>query len=167
MLKNMDEDKDGAVSEQEWTQRIEAMEKSDVPVLMAVRGGSFTNSEQRVAWKYGRGIPEIPSLLAYEGKLFMIRDGGLLQCLDAASGSLLYQERIGVDGGYAASPVAAQGHVYLASQSGTITVIDARANRLDVLARNPLEEQMTATPALVEGRIYIRTAGHLIAFGRK
>ena len=165
ILKEVDQDKDGAVTEQEWTKGTEEFEKADAPVLMALLPGSVPKNQERVAWKYGRGIPEIPSPLAYEGKLYLIRDGGRLQCMDSATGAVLFQERIGAAGGYAASPVAAQGRVYVASQSGIVTVINARAPKLEVLARNPLEEKVTATPALVEGRIYVRTEKHLFAFG--
>ena len=165
MLKGTDEDKDGAVSEQEWTKSEEEFERSDVPVLMALRPGQSVQSEERVAWKYSRGIPEVPSPLSYRGHLYLLRDGGLLQCMDTTSGSVLYQERLGVTGGYTASPVAAQDRVYVVSHSGTITVLDAHSDTLKVLARNPLGEKITATPALVENTIYVRTEKHLFAFG--
>src|SRR5262249_3412562 len=139
MLKSFDTDKSNGVTEEKWNKWVDSLEQSDVPVLMALRPGESVKTEERVSWKYGRGIPEVPSPLAYEGKLFLIRDGGLLQCMDASTGTVLYQERIGVPGGYAASPVAAQGRVFLASQSGTVTVINARSAQLDVLARNALE----------------------------
>jgi outer membrane protein assembly factor BamB len=164
MLQGADEDKDGAVSEQEWKKAEEVFESSDVPALMALHAGPCLKNEQRVAWTYSRGIPEIPSPLCYDGKLFLVRDGGLLQSMDAQTGAVLYQERIGVAGGYTASPVAAQGRVYLASQSGTITVIDAHSRSLKILAQNPLQEKISATPALVEGAIYVRTDKHLFAF---
>ena len=164
MLKGMDEDKDGAVSEQELIKFTEGFEKSDAPVLMAVRPGQSVKNEDRVAWTNSRGIPEVPSPLAYQGKLYLVRDGGLLQCVDTRTGSVLYQERIGASGGYTASPVAAEDRIYLASQSGTITVIDARSDKLHVLAQNALEEKITATPALVDNSIYVRTDKHLYAF---
>jgi outer membrane protein assembly factor BamB len=87
--------------------------------------------------------------------------------MDTQTGTVLYHERVGVPGGYAASPVAAQDRIYLASQSGTITVIDARSATLKVLARNSLEERITATPALVAKTIYVRTDKHLFAFSDK
>lgn len=167
MLKGMDADKDGAVSKQEWNQGMEAFEKMDAPVLMAIRGGTTEKPDQRVAWQYTRGISEIPSPLATHGKVFLVRDGGILLCLDAEKGTMSYQERLGVGGGYAASPVSAAGRIYLASQSGTIVVIDAGSDSLKVLATNPLGETITATPALVDDVIYVRTAEHLYAFGGK
>lgn len=163
MIKGMDEDKDGALSEQEWTKSMDAFQSLDSPVLMAIRGGT-TPKEERVVWKHGRGIPEIPSPLAYHGKAFLVRDGGIVQCIDIAEGKVLYEERLGTLGGYAASPIGAQDRVYLASQSGTITVIDADSNSLKVLAKNPLGEKISATPALAGDVIYVRTDKHLYAF---
>jgi outer membrane protein assembly factor BamB len=167
MLERMDKDKDGAVSHEEWTEALGAFEKMDVPVLMALRRSAEERDlgTNRVSWKTSRGIPETPSPLCYQGRLFLVRDGGLVQCLEAATGAVLYHERLGVPGGYSASPVAADNRVYLASQSGTISVIDARPNTLKVLARNALGEKITATPALVEDKIYVRTEKHLFAFG--
>jgi outer membrane protein assembly factor BamB len=164
MIQGMDEDKDGALSEQEWTKAMESFESLDVPVLMAVRGGLAHKAEERIAWQHARGIPEIPSPLAYHGKVFLVRDGGLLQCLDSVKGTVMYQERLGVSGGYSASPIGAQDRVYLASQAGTVIVIDPSSDSLKVLARNPLGEKITATPALAENTIYVRTDKHLFAF---
>jgi outer membrane protein assembly factor BamB len=166
MLTGMDKDKDGSVTQSEWDEDLEGFEKSDAPVLMALRAGKDPGpAGNRIAWQVSRGIPEVPSPLCYQGRVFLVRDGGLLQCLEAATGSVLYQERLGVGGGYAASPVAADGRVYLVSQSGTVVVIDARSDALKVLARNAMGEKVAATPALVGDRLYLRTEKHLFAFG--
>jgi len=165
MLKGMDEDKDGAASEQEWNKSMDGFQSLDSPVLMAIRGGSMPKEDERVAWKVGRGIPEMPSPLAYDGKVFLVRDGGIVQCLDNAKGTVLYEERLGTLGGYAASPIGALDRVYVASQSGTITVLDAHSDSLKVLAKNPLGEKISATPAFAGDVIYVRTDKHLYAFG--
>jgi outer membrane protein assembly factor BamB len=164
MIQGMDQDKDGALSESEWNKAMEGFVSMDSPVLMSLVGGLETKEQERIVWKYGRGIPEIPSPLAWHGKVFLIRDGGILQCMDSNKGAVLYQERVGAAGGYAASPVGAQDRIYLASQSGTVTVVDAKSDSLKVLARNPLGEKISATPALAENAIYVRTDKHLFAF---
>jgi outer membrane protein assembly factor BamB len=164
----LDQDKNGEVTEKEWNSLMANFSSMDTPIIMALRAeAAGTNEEARIAWKHTRGIPEIPTPLYYDHKLFIVRDGGLLQCLEAPSGKVLYQERLGVAGGYTASPIAADGRVYLPSHSGTIVVVDARANELKVLARNVIGEKITATPALVENLMYVRTDRHLFAFGRK
>jgi outer membrane protein assembly factor BamB len=171
MFDGLDKDKNGELTEEEWTSSMAEFSSMDTPVIVALRPEArttTTNEEQRIAWKRTRGIPEIPTPLFYDHKLFVVRDGGLLQCLEAASGKVLYEERLGVAGGYVASPIAAAGRVYIASNSGTIIVIDGRAKELKVLARNVLGEKITATPALAEKAMYVRTDQHLFSFaGRK
>ena len=130
-------------------------------------GNTNGDGTPEVAWKIQRGIPEIPSPVCYEGKVFLVRDGGLVECLNADSGTVLYNERAGVGGGYAGSPIAANGRLYLASQSGTIIVIDASSDQLKVLASNALGEKITATPAMAEDKLYVRTERHLFAFGAR
>jgi outer membrane protein assembly factor BamB len=166
MMQGMDTDKDGAISKEEWEAGMGMFEQWDRPILMALQPEVTSGDTNKiVAWQVTRGIPEVPSPICYQGKVFLVRDGGLVQCITAASGSVLYQERLGAAGGYAASPVAAQGHVYFCSQAGTITVIDAAGDQLKVIAQNTLGEKIAATPALVEDKIYVRTEKHLFAFG--
>jgi outer membrane protein assembly factor BamB len=97
----------------------------------------------------------------------MVQDGGRLTCLKAQGGEKLFeQERLGVDGQYYASPIAANGHLYFSSSKGTITVTEA-ADVLQVKARNALGEAIYATPAIVDDKLYVRSDGHLWAFGAK
>lgn len=164
-FKNRDADRDGALSESEWLKSVAQWEASSRPVLMAVQPGDLPEGRtNRTLWTSARGLPEMPSILFHEGRLFFVRDGGLLSCVDPAEGRLIYQERVGAAGGYCASPVAAPGRIYLSSVAGMISVVDATANELRVLARNDLGEPVHATPAIADNAIYIRTASHLHAF---
>jgi len=163
ILGSVDTNKSGIVTKAEWDRTLAMFESMDKPVLMAVRPDAV--GDRRMSWQFSHGIPEVPSPLCYLGKVFLVRNGGLVQCFVAESGTQLYEERTGVSGGYFASPIAADGRVYLASESGTITVIDARAEKLSVLAQNALGEPITATPAMVEDKLYVRTGRHLFAFG--
>jgi outer membrane protein assembly factor BamB len=97
-------------------------------------------------------------------KLYLVRDGGIIQCVAPATGDVLYDGRVGASGAYCASPVAAGGRIYLASHPGTVVVLDASTDAVTVLARNELSERIWATPALVENTIYVRTEKHLFAF---
>jgi outer membrane protein assembly factor BamB len=165
MIRGIDSDKDGAVNEAEWNEGMSRFSTIDRPVLAAVNTTDGMSEEgDRMIWSHRRGIPEVPSPLLYGGRLFLVRDGGIVQCLEADSGKLVYQQRIGVAGGYSASPIAADDRIYLASQSGTLAVLDARSAKCKVLARNRIGEPITATPAIVGDHLYVRTAEHLFAF---
>jgi len=167
MFRNADTDNDGALSEAEMKIKMAGFETFTKPVLMAIRPGGKDDAKQNVAWEMRRGIPEIPSPLYYEGAIYMVRDGGLLACIEAKDGSVRYQERLGVGGQYSASPVAAGGRIYVASQSGTVIVLKPGGTAPDVVARNPLGESIMATPAFAEDTILIRTEGHLYNFGKR
>ena len=161
----IDSDKDGALSEAEWAAYALQWGTRFAPSLKAIRPGATGDlTQSHVAWQLHRGIPEIPSPLFYRGRLYVVRDGGVVQCIRAASGEVIYEERVGASGGYCASPVAASGRIYLASHPGTIAVLDGTTEKLNVLARNELRERIWATPALVENTIYVRTEQHLYAF---
>jgi outer membrane protein assembly factor BamB len=104
------------------------------------------------------------SLQVYRGQVYMIKDGGIVSCLEAASGRLLYRTRLGPRGAYFASPVAGDGKIYAASCSGVVTVL-AAGDTFQVLAGNDLREPIFATPAIAAGKLYIRTQQRLYAFG--
>jgi outer membrane protein assembly factor BamB len=122
-------------------------------------------SSAAVVWRENTSIPEVPSPLLYRQRLFLVRNGGVATCLDAATGKLVYRSRLGAGGAYYSSPVAAAGRVYFASSEGVVTVISADSRQMDVLSRNDLGEDVVATPAIAGNAIYIRTLHTLYAFG--
>jgi outer membrane protein assembly factor BamB len=94
----------------------------------------------------------------------MVRNGGILTCLEAGSGKIMYRGRVGAGGPYYASPVVAADKLYLASGEGIVTVVQT-GHALEVLARNELREEVLASPAFSNGVVYVRTKSALYAFG--
>jgi outer membrane protein assembly factor BamB len=132
-------------------------------VVLAVRGGGKKNATESVIWKESRGVPEVPSPLLWQNRLYLIRSGGLLVCRDAATGKLIYENRIESPGGYFASPVLANGKLIVASDRGTMTVVKA-GDDFEVLAHNELGEPILASPALAGNTMYVRSLTRLWAF---
>jgi outer membrane protein assembly factor BamB len=162
-FKTVDRNSDGLVHEAEWEAfrtRIGTMAQDHGLLAIRPDGGAAS-----VIWRENGSIPEVPSPLLYQGRLFLVRNGGIVTCLDAVSGKVIYRARVGAPGAYYASPVAADGHVYLASSEGVVTVIQAGTEQLEVLAHNELREDIVATPAIAGNVIYVRTLGSLYAFG--
>ena len=129
--------------------------------LLAIRPKGDTAA---IEWRENNSIPEVPSPLLYNGRLYLARNGGIVTCLYAATGKVIYRARAGAPGPYFGSPVAAAGRVYLASGEGVVTVIAAGKDQLDVLARNEIGEDIVATPAIVGNAIYVRTMRNLYTF---
>jgi outer membrane protein assembly factor BamB len=133
--------------------------------LLAVRpGGHGAVTAPQVAWRHVRGLPYVPAPLLYRGRLYLVKNVGLLTCLHAATGTVHFQEeRLDAVGDDYASPVAADGRIAIASQSGAVAVVVA-ADELEVLARNPLGDPALATPAIAHDALYVRGRQHLWAF---
>jgi outer membrane protein assembly factor BamB len=135
-------------------------------VLLAINpAGQGDLTETGVLWRYQRSLPTVPSPIVYRGALYLLKEGGILAALDAATGALLKQVRLrGALDNYFVSPVAADGKLYLTSQAGHIVVVRAQGD-LKILAVNDLDEECFATPAVAPGRLYIRTRSALWCFG--
>jgi outer membrane protein assembly factor BamB len=161
-----DQNRDGAIDRQEWT-NVERLAKM-LPLehgLLAIRPGEKGDiSATHVAWKEKHGVPETSSPLYYRDRLYLVKEGGIVSCLDAKTGRLIFRERIGAPGPYFASPVAGDGKIYAASHRGVISVL-AGADQFKVLAHKDLGEDILATPALADGKIFVRTNKHLYVFG--
>jgi outer membrane protein assembly factor BamB len=158
-----DLNRDKRITREEWETFNATIAKGE-NVLLAIRpGGTGDVTATHVAWKQTRGLPYVASPLFYRGRIYLVKDGGLVSCYEAATGKSVYQERLGAQGSYYASPVAADGRLYFASVNGTVTVITA-ADQFAVLARAELGERIVATPAPVENALYVRTSKHLFAF---
>jgi outer membrane protein assembly factor BamB len=161
----IDADKDGLITAAEYESLAKIFDQSQ-NVMLAVRAdrrGEMAGGQ--VQWKATRGLPYVPTPLYYEGRLYLVKNGGLASCLDARTGQAFYQEeRLGALGDYYSSPVAARGKICVISQPG-VAVIYETGDVLSVLARNSLGEPVMATPAIGEEHIYIRTKTQLYAFG--
>jgi len=160
----LDADKDQSITEQEYGKIFEWLGSFEhVNALLAIRPGTG-EEEPEIVWTSSEGVPECPSPLHHEGRIYLLKNGGLVSCFDARTGEVKYRERIGAGGPYYASLVCGDGKLYASSTRGVVTVFET-GDELEVLARNELGERIMATPALVEGKVYVRTSRSLYAFG--
>ena len=60
-------------------------------------------TKTHVAWTLKRGAPLTPSPILVGDELYVVNDGGIASCLDARTGNVLWQSRLG--GTFSASPV--------------------------------------------------------------
>lgn len=161
----IDSNTDGIVSREEYAVIARIFDESKNVALAVRPDGRGDVTDTHVVWRVTRGLPYVPSPLFYEGRLYLVKNGGLASCLDARTGEFRYQEeRLGALGDYYASPVAAAGKICAASQPGVLVVYRA-GDTLEVLARNALDEPVIATPAIAGGTLYVRTKTRLYAFG--
>lgn len=161
----IDADKDGLVTRDEYAVIARVFDEAKNVALAVRPDGRGDVTDTHVVWRATRGLPYVPSPLFYDGRIYLVKNGGLASCLDAKTGQFLYQEeRLGALGDYYSSPVAAVGKICAASQQGVVVIYRAD-DALEVLSRNSLDEPILATPAIVDGRLYVRTRAQLYAFG--
>lgn len=162
----LDEDRSGNIDAREWRKMIAFVDGFEqINGLVAIQPGSPGGEQAAIKWVHSTGVPECPSPLYSDGRLYLIKNGGILSCLDATEGDTHYQLRIGAGGPYYASPVICNDKIYLTSARGTVSVIRA-GDRFDLISQSELAERIMATPAIAEGVIYIRTETGLLAFGQ-
>ena len=127
--------------------------------ILALRpGGKGDITGTHLCWLNERGGPHVPSPVYHKGRLYLVSDTGVAMCLEAASGNIVWQERL--KGRFSMSPIIAGDKLILINEKGVAYILQA-GDKLSILAQNDLGEETLATPAVLGGRIYIRTVSNL------
>jgi outer membrane protein assembly factor BamB len=136
-------------------------------IIQAIKGGGTGDvSKTHVLWNLDHKTPSnLASPLLVNGRLYLVKAGGLSSCYDAKEGKVLWERsRLGNFGDYFASPVAAGNRVYIAGKNGFIVELED-GPELKVLGKHDIGEEIIATPAIADGRLLIRTRENLIVVG--
>jgi outer membrane protein assembly factor BamB len=146
--------------------RHDSVEASEQFILAVRAGGRGEVTSSHVLWKHKSRAPDhIVSPLVVDGRMFVVKAGGISSCFDATDGKpLWYQKRIQNIGEYFASPVAGDGKIYVVGENGTVVVLES-GPELKVLATNDLGDSCLATPAIADGRLFFRVRKKLICAG--
>ena len=116
-----------------------------------------------IAWRNNKNAPKMCSPVLANDLLFYVDDGGIVSCIDPATGDAHYRERLG--GKFSASPILADNKLYFASREGVVTVVPA-GREFKILAQNTLEGSLMASPIAVDGTLYLRTDKALYRIGK-
>jgi outer membrane protein assembly factor BamB len=129
------------------------------PALIAVRpDGAGDVTRTHIAWTLRRAAPLTPSPLLVGDELYVVTGGGIATCLDARTGAVHWQMRLG--GTYSASAVFADGRIYfLGEQGAAIAIAPGKAFRR--VGASTLDGAMLASMAVAHGSLFIRTNSHL------
>jgi len=131
--------------------------------MVAVRPGLPSNGNKpELVYDNRRSMPYVPTPVACGRLLFLFSDSGVVTCLDAPSGDIHWQQRVG--GKFFGSPVRVADRIYCMSRDGEMVVL-AAADEYRLLGKFSLEEPSNSTPAIADGVMYLRTDSHLMAIG--
>jgi outer membrane protein assembly factor BamB len=132
----------------------------DKPVLLAIKvDGKGDVTDTHIAWKLEKGAPLDPSPLLVDDELYTVSDQGIASCLDAKTGKVNWQERLG--GAYSASPLLAAGNIYFQSEDGATTIVKADKTFTKV-ASNQIKGKTFASLLPIEGALFLRTDTKLL-----
>ena len=108
-----------------------------------------------IVWENKRKSYE-QSMLAHDGHVYTLDDGGIAYCWRAEDGEEMWRERLG--GPVSASPVLVGDKIYTSNEQGKHFVLKADPQQFQLLATNQLGDESFATPAFCHDQIYIRAA---------
>lgn len=138
-------------------------------LCLAVRaGGQGDVTSSRRLWKLSKGS-NVPSPLLRGGHLYWLHENlGIAYCAEAASGRLVYEERLANAGQFYASPVLAEGRIYAVTRNGRTFVLEAKPQFVQ-LVRNDLADRSSfdASPAVDGHRLLIRSDTFLYCLGTR
>jgi outer membrane protein assembly factor BamB len=127
--------------------------------LLAVRpDGRGDVTATHVVWRATKGVPNKPSLLLSGDLLYMVHDSGVVTCLEAKTGAVVWKNRVA--GTYSASPIWADRRIYFFNEDGKTTVIED-GRQFKLLAENELADGFMASPAIDGRALFLRTRTHL------
>jgi outer membrane protein assembly factor BamB len=134
------------------------------------RTGQGDVTDTHVAWTMHTArdsTADVPTPIAYEGKLYISGDRGDVTCVEISSGKELWVESLPRNRYvYSSSPVIAGGNLYVTREDGRTFILEV-GDKPKVVGENSVRENTLATPALADGQIFLRTADYLICIGKK
>ncbi len=136
---------------------------------LAVRaGGRGDVTQSRRLWTLNKGS-NVPSPILHQGHLYWFHENlGIVYCVEAASGKLVFEERLANAGQFYGSPVLADGKLFAWTRDGRGFVI-AASPKFELLARNELGDRSSfdASPAVSGNRLLIRSDRFLYCLGTR
>ncbi|MFV0592402.1 MAG: PQQ-binding-like beta-propeller repeat protein [Draconibacterium sp.] len=118
--------------------------------------GDVTKTHMK--WVYEDEVPQIPTPVIVDGKMYMVHDRGMVTCLDAMTGKPVWKEKL--KGNFNASPIYAAGNIYFINVKGDCTIIKP-GETFQKVVENSIDETVKAIPAFVDDQLILRTKDHL------
>jgi len=133
---------------------------------LAQAKGDLTGSKA-ILWEYNQDTPYTPSPVLMDGKLYFLKNNnGILTCLDAKDGKVIYsnQKLDGITNIFS-SPTGNNDRIYIAA-TGVVDVVKA-GNNFELLSRNTLDDTFESSPVVTGNDLILRGYKFLYSFSAK
>lgn len=126
------------------------------------QGGAPKLAADAEAWRYTFEQFNC-SPLVHDGKVYQMDKTGLMVCVDADDGKVLWELKLANEQLFA-SPVYADGKLYVTTSPGELEVIDVTGAEPKVLHKVKLEGNCYGSAMICNGRVYVHTSEKLYVF---
>lgn len=137
-------------------------------VLQAIRfegaKGDLTETSN-LLWTFKQSACYVPTPLVSGDKLYFLRNSsGILACVDANSGEVVFSgKRLGLKNVHG-SPILSAGKIYVSSREGDTAVVDVNKD-CEIIATNHLNDVFDASPIAIGSRLILRGRKNLYCVG--
>jgi outer membrane protein assembly factor BamB len=115
-------------------------------------------TQSRLLWTSRDVGRVVGTLITKDGLLYVADLGGMIHCLDAATGATVWKhDTLGAIWG---SLLLAGDRLYVGNEDGTMTVLRT-GRRKELLAQNEMDAPIYSPPALIGDALYLATANRL------
>jgi hypothetical protein len=138
--------------------------RSGTAALAVRTGGAGDVTATHRLWTGDKGS-NVSSPIIHDGHLYWMHEQrGIAFCAAAATGEIVYEQRLPGAQQVYASPLLADGRLYYVARNGDIFVLPARPEYA-LLAHNKLEDRSTfnASPIVCDGALILRSDRNLYA----
>lgn len=121
--------------------------------------GTGDVTKSHVKWMFEEEVPQIPTPVIVEGRMYMVHDRGMLTCIDAKTAAVLWKHEL--KGNFNSSPIYAGGNIYFINVKGECSIIKP-GNSFQLVAVNEISGTVKAVPVFVDGKMILRTDKNLL-----
>jgi len=101
-----------------------------------------------------------------EGRVYQVTHTGELVCVDARTGAILWEHKLG-NGQLHASPLYAEGRLYVPMDDGVFHILKLKDDGVETLDTESLGEECLGAPTAWNGKLYLHTKGKLYCWGQR
>lgn len=139
-------------------------------LVVAFRAGGVGDcTASHLAWTWNKAYgPDVPTPACDGTYFYMVNDQGVVHCLDAKTGAVVWGPEHTAKGIVSASPLLADGKLYIINEGGITTVL-ASGPAYKLIATNtlPSEGKTLSSFAVSGNRLFYRSPTHLYCIGKQ
>ena len=133
-------------------------------IKLGASSGSGTGGQR--LWKREDVGTFVPTPAVHQGRVYIVRDRGEIECLEPSTGKTLWSDSFPrASANFYASPVIAGSNLYAAREDGVVFVAKIEP-KFELISENNLGEKVIASPVPASNRLLMRGEKHLFCFGQ-